>query len=48
MLSIVEHPAFQSFYDELISEGLAGESTEDSDSTSSTGDVIAVGAARRF
>jgi len=41
VLSIVEHPAFQSFYDELISEGLAGESTEDSDSTSSTGDVIA-------
>ena len=41
VLSIVEHPAFQSFYDELISEGLAGESTEDSDSTSSAGDVIA-------
>ncbi|OJZ04276.1 MAG: restriction endonuclease subunit R [Thiobacillus sp. 63-78] len=41
VLSIVEHPAFQSFYDELISEGLVGESTEDSDSTSSTGDVIA-------
>lgn len=41
VLSIVEHPAFQSFYDELISEGLAGESTEDSDGTSSTGDVIA-------
>jgi len=41
VLSIVEHPAFQSFYDELISEGLAGESTEASDSDSSTGDVIA-------
>jgi len=41
VLSIVEHPAFQSFYDELISEGLAGESTEASDGTSSTGDVIA-------
>lgn len=41
VLSIVEHPAFQSFYDELISEGLAGASTEDSDGTSSTGDVIA-------
>ena len=26
VLSIVEHPAFQSFYDELISEGLAGQS----------------------
>ena len=41
VLSIVEHPAFQSFYDELISEGLAGESTEDSDSTSGAGDVLA-------
>ena len=41
VLSIVEHPAFQSFYDELISEGLVGASTEDSDGTSSTGDVIA-------
>ena len=41
VLSIVEHPAFQSFYDELMAEGLAGATTEDSDSTSSTGDVIA-------
>ena len=41
VLSIVEHPAYLSWYDELISEGLAGESTEASDSTSSTGDVIA-------
>ncbi len=42
ILSIVEHPAFQSFYNELMAEGLAGETTEDSDNTSSTGDVIAV------
>jgi len=42
VLSIVEHPAFQSFYDELMAEGLAGEVTEDDDSTSSTGDLISV------
>ncbi|MDD5383505.1 MAG: DEAD/DEAH box helicase family protein [Gallionella sp.] len=42
ILSIVEHPAFQSFYDELMAEGLAGVTTEEMDSTSSTGDVIAV------
>ncbi|MDP2759127.1 MAG: DEAD/DEAH box helicase family protein [Sideroxyarcus sp.] len=42
ILSIVEHPAFQSFYDELMAEGLAGVTTDDMDSTSSTGDVIAV------
>ena len=42
VLSIVEHPAFQSFYDELMAEGLAGVTTNEMDSTSSTGDVIAV------
>jgi type III restriction enzyme len=41
VLSIVEHPAFQSFYDELIQEGLAGTTGDDMDDTSSTGDVIA-------
>ena len=41
ILSIVEHPAFQSFYDELMAEGLAGVTSEDSDNTSSIGDVIA-------
>jgi type III restriction enzyme len=41
ILCIVEHPAFQSFYDELMREGLAGVTTEDTDSQSSTGDVIA-------
>lgn len=41
ILSIVEHPAFQSFYDDLTNDGLAGTTTEDSDNTSSTGDVIA-------
>ena len=41
VLSIVEHPAFQSFYDELMSEGLVGETGDDGDSTSATGDVVA-------
>jgi len=41
VLSIVEHPAFQSFYDDLIKEGLAGTTGDGMDDTSSTGDVIA-------
>jgi len=41
VLSIVEHPAFQSFYDELLKEGLAGTTGDDTDDTSSTGDVLA-------
>ncbi|MBI5907520.1 MAG: restriction endonuclease subunit R, partial [Burkholderiales bacterium] len=41
VLSIVEHPAFQSFYDDLIQEGLAGATGDDMDDTSATGDVIA-------
>ncbi|ODV24779.1 MAG: restriction endonuclease subunit R [Rhodanobacter sp. SCN 68-63] len=40
ILSIVEHPAFQSFYDELMREGLVGE-TSDDDEGSSTGDLVA-------
>jgi type III restriction enzyme len=43
ILSIVEHPAFQGFYDELIQEGLAAESDDDDQDTSSTGDLISVG-----
>ncbi|MGO6703978.1 DEAD/DEAH box helicase family protein [Rhizobium ruizarguesonis] len=44
ILSIVEHPAFQSFYDELIEEGLATEADdEDEQNTSGTGDLISVG-----
>jgi type III restriction enzyme len=39
ILSIVEHPAFQAFYDDLIAEGLVGK-TGDVDG-SSTGDLIA-------
>lgn len=41
VLSIVEHPAFQSFYDDLLNEGLAGTTGDDTDDTSSTGDVLA-------
>ena len=40
ILSIVEHPAFQGFYDDLMAEGLVG-STSDDDEGSSTGDLIA-------
>ncbi len=44
ILSIVEHPAFISFYEELIKEGLVGEIEDDSESdVSSTGDLVAVG-----
>ena len=42
ILSIVEHPAFQQFYDDLISEGLAG-TTGDDEGSDSAGDVEAVG-----
>lgn len=43
MLSIIEHPAFQQFYDELLSEGLAAVEDDDINSTSVTGDLIKVG-----
>jgi type III restriction enzyme len=43
ILSIVEHPAFQSFYKELMEEGLAGTTSEESDNASSAGDMITVG-----
>ncbi|MGZ8236155.1 hypothetical protein [Methylobacter tundripaludum] len=42
ILTIVEHPAFQSFYDELMREGLAGTTGEDSGTTSSISDLIPV------
>ncbi len=48
VLSIVEHPAFQSFYDELINEGLAGTTGDDTDGGSATGDVMAVGLREGF
>ncbi|MCL2345940.1 MAG: DEAD/DEAH box helicase family protein, partial [Desulfobulbus sp.] len=48
ILSIIEHPAFQSFYDELMEEGLAGVSTEESDATGGAGDLIRVGLREGF
>lgn len=39
ILSIVEHPAFQSFYDELMKDGLIG-ATGDDDASSSIGDAV--------
>jgi len=44
ILSIIEHPAFQAFYDELIKEGLAASSDDESDEDkSSNGDLIVAG-----
>lgn len=43
MLSIIEHPAFQQFYDDLLREGLAGVDEEDISNTNPTGDMIKVG-----
>ena len=43
MLSIIEHPAFQQFYDDLLSEGLAGVEEEEIGGASVTGDLIKVG-----
>ena len=43
ILSVIEHPAFQSFYDDLMDDGLAGVSSGDSDATASTGDLMPVG-----
>jgi len=48
VLSIVEHPAFQSFYDDLMAEGLAGTTGDESDSTNSAGDLISVGLREDF
>lgn len=42
ILTIVEHPAFQHFYDDELGGDLVGETGED-DGTTSTGDLITVG-----
>ena len=43
ILSIVEHPAFQEFYEDLIQEGLAAESDDkDDQNTTGTGDLVSV------
>ncbi|MBS0570838.1 MAG: restriction endonuclease subunit R, partial [Proteobacteria bacterium] len=41
ILSIVEHPAFQHFYDEMVEAGLVGSTGDEEDESSSNGDVIA-------
>jgi len=43
ILCIVEHPAFRSFYDELMQEGLVGATSEEGDNTSSAGDMMTIG-----
>lgn len=44
ILSIIEHPAFVGFYEDLMSEGLAGTDDNDIDTgTGVTGDIISVG-----
>ena len=43
MLSIIEHPAFERFYDELMAEGLAIDDNGEIGTGGSTGDLITVG-----
>ena len=43
MLSIIEHPAFIKFYEELFAQGLAVEDTGEAGEGGSTGDLIRVG-----
>ena len=43
MLSIIEHPAFIQFYEELFAQGLAVEDTGEAGEAGSTGDLIKVG-----
>ncbi len=43
MLSIIEHPAFIQFYEELLNQGLAVEETDEAIEGGSTGDLIKVG-----
>jgi type III restriction enzyme len=47
VLSIIEHPAFQSFYDELMQEGLVG-TTNGGEGGSGIGDLISVGLVENF
>ena len=42
VLFIVEHPAFAGFYEELVSNGLAGEVGDEADRTDPTGDLESV------
>lgn len=48
MLSIIEHPAFIQFYEELLNQGLAIEETGDAAESNATGDLIKVGLREDF
>ena len=48
MLSIIEHPAFIQFYEELFAQGLAVEETGETGAESATGDIIKVGLRENF
>jgi type III restriction enzyme len=48
VLSIIEHPSFQAFYEDLIDEGLATAGGDDIDSRSAIGDLISVGLRDRY
>jgi type III restriction enzyme len=48
VLSIIEHPAFQTFYDDLRNDGLVGDTDESSDERNSTGDLISVPLHKNF
>ncbi|MBR5689187.1 MAG: DEAD/DEAH box helicase family protein, partial [Prevotella sp.] len=48
MLSIIEHPAFLQFYEELFAQGLAVEETGETGEGGSTGDLIKVGLREDF
>ena len=43
ILSIVEHPRFEAFYDELMRDGLVGTTSDDGEAGSTTGDLVNVG-----
>ena len=42
ILTVVEHPAFQQFYDELMQDGLVGTTDDDSDGKSAVSDLMTV------
>lgn len=48
MLSIIEHPAFIQFYEELFAQGLAVEETGETGAEGATGDIIKVGLRENF
>lgn len=43
ILSIIEHPNFQKFYDALMDDGLVGSTSDEDEGGSTTGDLLSVG-----